>query len=69
MRGSRGVTRWGPSLGELLERPEWLGQEVKRRAKRKPLEEVGGGVGESGGKHGRDTRGGQGLEPARKQLR
>ena len=63
------MTRWGPGLGELLERPEWLGQEVKRRAKWKPLEEVGGGGGESGGKHGMDTRGGQGSEPARKQLR
>ena len=45
MRGSRGVTSWGPGLGELPERPEWLGQEVKRRVKRKPLEEVAGGEG------------------------
>lgn len=62
----QGCDQMWPGLGELLERPGWLGQEVKRRAKRKPLEEVGGGVGESGGKPGRDTRGRSGLRTARK---
>lgn len=41
----RGVTRPGPGLGELLERPEWLGLGGEKEGEKETSEGIWGGGG------------------------